>query len=197
MRQLRLCALATIWILCVAPAFATPVVTPLHLTFPPAIEDSGRHPGPPSKPNGPITVNWKFKGTLGFMNLIVNPDGTWLFSGSYTKSVPNKDIIVTLALKNKLGGIILFHYEGNVSNSGVQWSKEGKDTFLKEDFNTFAPPQGAYYWSGNYHFDLTAQAQQEQLADEKAACAEDAASGALEWLGQSYIQFCKQFNAAW
>ena len=144
------------------------------------------HHAPPSK--GPIVVNWHFKKKAGLANLIVNPDGTYLFSGKYTHKVPNKDLEIVIALKSALGGVFLFHYLGHVSSGGVQWSKQGQSAILKDDFKTFA---GKHDWVGSYHFPLDKQAQQQN----RAVCAAQWTAGVLAALGN--VAFCKQFNSAW
>jgi hypothetical protein len=146
--------------------------------------------------NGPIVVNWKFKHDLGLANLIVNPDGTYLFSGHYNHQVQNKALNIILALKSDLGGEIVFRYTGDVSNGPVQWSKEGKDAILKDNFKTFAGPHD---WQGTYTFPLDAEAkkeQKEQTAYEKHACKHDAENGVLGYIPGA-TKFCQQFNAAW
>jgi len=137
-------------------------------------------------------VNWHFKKGQGSTNLTVNSDGTYLFSGNYKRAVPNKDFDLTLALKSSLGGVILFHYIGNVSNGGVQWSKQGKSAILKDDFKTFA---NGHDWSGAYHFELDPLARKELREEQVQECAGLAWAGALGWAGAT--KFCQQFNAAW
>ena len=100
-----------------APAEASPVVS---------------HPAAP----GPISHNYTLKKIDGTLNILVDPDGTWNFSGN-TKSFPGKDFDVTLALKNSTGAVILFHYIGDASH-GIQFSKQGKNEILKENFASFA-----------------------------------------------------------
>jgi hypothetical protein len=101
----------------------------------------------------PLVVNWGFKhGTAGNMNLTVNPDGTWLFSGQYTGHKKNKDFDITLALKASTGAIMLFRFAGDSAN-GTQWSKQGKSSFLSDDFSLFA---GNVHWHAAYHFSESA-----------------------------------------
>jgi hypothetical protein len=153
-------------------------------------ETSGVRQTPAS--NGPIIVNWHFQRKNGYANLIVNPDGTYLFSGNYNRAVPTNALDIVIALKSSLGGVILFHYVGNVSNGGVQWSKEGQNAILKDNFKTFA---GNHDWSGSYRFILDAEARKELRADQKYQCAGLAWAGGLTLTGEG--QFCNQFNAAW
>jgi hypothetical protein len=81
---------------------------------------------------------------------MVNPDGSWLFSGS-GKAFPHKDFDVSLALKNKTGAIILFQYIGDATN-GIQFSKQGQNSILKEDFASFAAGHSAA-WSYRFSED--------------------------------------------
>jgi hypothetical protein len=85
---------------------------------------------------GPISHNYILKKVDGTLNILVDPDGTWNFSGN-TKSFPGKDFDVTLALKNSTGAVVLFHYVGDASH-GIQFSKQGKNQILKENFASFA-----------------------------------------------------------
>jgi hypothetical protein len=115
-------------------------------TATPASENSELHHS--SAPSGPIVVKWQFKKGTGEMNLMVNPDGTYLFSGTNKDRKPGKDFDIALALKSSDGGIILFHYVGDASN-GVEWSKQGHSEILKDDFATFAK---RHDWFAKYHF---------------------------------------------
>jgi|CZKF01.1.fsa_nt_gi hypothetical protein len=100
-----------------APAEASPVVS---------------HPAAP----GPISHNYTLKKIDGTLNILVDPDGTWNFSGN-TKAFPGKDFDVSLALKNSTGAVILFQYVGDASH-GIQFSKQGQNQILKENFASFA-----------------------------------------------------------
>jgi len=165
------------------------------------------------KASDPIVVNWAFKKGLGSTNLTVNPDGTYLFSGNYKHKVPKMDFEIVLALKSSLGGILLFHYVGNVSSGGVQWSKQGQSDFLKDDFKTFGGERdwAAYEWHGVYHFELDSEAKK-QLAEQQAAAAKAARAdayhqcageafiglfGVNDAYAQSQVKYCQQFNWNW
>jgi hypothetical protein len=100
-----------------APAEASPVVS---------------HPAT----TGPISHNYTLKKVDGTLNILVDPDGTWNFSGN-TKAFPGKDFDVTLALKNTTGAVVLFQYIGDASH-GIQFSKQGKNDILEENFASFA-----------------------------------------------------------
>jgi hypothetical protein len=101
--------------------------------------------------SGPIAVNFHFKKDAGGGNLTINPDGTYLFSGQYKSKMKNKDFDLVFGLKSSLGGVVLFQFVGDATN-GVQWSKQGQEAILKDDFSSFA--KHAYYWE--YHFSETA-----------------------------------------
>jgi len=172
-------------------------------------ETSPVHHAPPS--HGPIVVNMHFaKWGNGSANLIVNPDGTYLFSGKWNTAKKNRDFDIVVALKSSLGGVVLFHYVGSIRNGGVQWSKQGQSAILKDNFKSFAGPHD---WIAKYSFPLDpvvrkelaaeresdrqaqAAAQQKKRKEQEAACAFDAKQGILQYLG--YVNFCAQFNSAW
>jgi hypothetical protein len=98
----------------------------------------------------PIVHNWQLKKLDGKINLVVNPDGTWIFSGSFKNKKPGDDFDITFALKSSTGAVYLFHYEGDAA-SGVDFSKQGQSVILKDDFATFAH----HAWSGVYTFHLS------------------------------------------
>jgi hypothetical protein len=114
-------------------------------------ENTGVHHQDPA--SGPIVVNWSMKKVDGSANLTVNPDGTYLFSGNVKDKRKNHDFDISMALKSSLGGIIVFHFSGN-DTEGVQWSKQGKSTILKENFKTFA---GKIDWAGEWRTPLTSK----------------------------------------
>lgn len=86
---------------------------------------------------GPIHHTWKLGSLDGTLNILIDPDGTWAFSGAFDKKEPGRDFDVTLALKSKLGAVILFTYSGDAAN-GVQFSKQGRSTVLQDNFASFA-----------------------------------------------------------
>jgi hypothetical protein len=126
----RSSALALVVILAFAASSATaqssPATTPVEAS--PVVS----HPAT----TGPISHNYTLKKVDGTLNILVNPDGTWNFSGS-TKSFPGKDFDVSLALKNSTGAVVLFQYVGDASH-GIQFSKQGQNDILKENFASFA-----------------------------------------------------------
>jgi hypothetical protein len=107
--------------------------TPSTTTTP--TETSGIQQQPPAP--GPISHSWHMKKVNGTANIVVNPDGSYIFSGQVNDKKPNRDFDITLALKSNLGAVVLFEYAGNDAN-GAQWSKQGQSDALKEDFSTFA-----------------------------------------------------------
>ena len=153
---------------------------------------------------GPIIVNWHFKKVPGSANLIVNPDGTYLFSGNYKPARSGKIIDVVLVLRSHVGATYLFRYVADVSRGDVQWSKEGKSTILREDFKLFAP---GHEWSGAYTFHLDAEANKILRENEKQNCENIVAGDKFfGWsfsyaeslgLGLGLPKYCQQFNAAW
>lgn len=162
MNHLRLFSPLAVLVFLASSAFAT-TPQPAGRTSVAArgpVEATGVQHTAPS--NGPIVVNWQFKKAPGLVNLVVNQDGTYIFSGHYKRKVPNKDIEIVLALKSSLGAVYLFHYVANAAN-GVQWSKQGQSAILKDDFKTF---RTKHDWAGSYKFWLTAE-YKEKLQDEK------------------------------
>jgi hypothetical protein len=123
--------------------------------------------------SGPISHTFTMKKIDGTLNLLVDQDGTWNFSGSSPKKFSGKDFDVSLALKNSTGAIILFEWSGDASN-GIQFSKEGKSSILKENFASFA---SGHHMAWDYRFEETAagrarlyaerQAKKEKLEKEK------------------------------
>ncbi|MGD0682346.1 MAG: hypothetical protein ABR990_09865 [Terracidiphilus sp.] len=125
----RYSALALIAILAIAVSSAmaqTSTATPAEAS--PVVS----HPAT----TGPISHNYTLKKVDGTLNILVDPDGNWNFSGN-TKAFPGKDFDVTLALKNSTGAVVLFQYIGDASH-GIQFSKQGKNDILKENFASFA-----------------------------------------------------------
>jgi hypothetical protein len=126
-KHLRTVCVAAASILVAGAAFAQPSG--------PSGEGSGLQHAPPS--SGPLVLNWKLKKVDGAVDLLVNPDGSYVFSGQVSDKKPGKDFDIAVALKSTTGAVILFHYVGDMSH-GVQWSKQGESVILKDDFATFA-----------------------------------------------------------
>jgi hypothetical protein len=103
---------------------------------------------PPSKP---INDHWTLHRLQGKIDVLVNPDGTYDFSGSFKDKKPGDDFDITWALKSSTGALYLFHYEGDAAN-GIEFSKTGQSAILKDDFATFAH----HGWSAVYSFHLSA-----------------------------------------
>ncbi|MGA7158082.1 MAG: hypothetical protein WBY53_14610 [Acidobacteriaceae bacterium] len=121
-----------------APATGTPAPTEILTAMPTTVAAAQ-----------PIVHNWKLKKLDGEINLLVNPDGTWNFSGHFSNKKPGDNFSVTFALKSNTGAVYLFHYIGDAS-SGVSFSKQGQSLILKDDYATFSHHE----WSGVYTFHL-------------------------------------------
>jgi vacuolar-type H+-ATPase subunit H len=126
----RFSALALIAFVAIAVSSAT--AQPSPATTPAEASPVVSHPAT----TGPISHSYTLRKVDGTLNILVDPDGTWNFSGS-TKAFPGKDFDVTLALKNSSGAVVLFQYVGDASH-GIQFSKQGKNDILKENFASFA-----------------------------------------------------------
>jgi hypothetical protein len=116
---------------------------------------------PPS--SGPIVLNWKLKKLDGTMNLTVNPDGTYLFSGSVKDKKPGRDMDMSVALKSSLGGVITFTNVSDVSD-GAEWSKQGQSEILKDNFATFA---GKHDWTWAYRLPLSSEGRAKLYKEEE------------------------------
>ncbi len=101
-------------------------------------------------PSKPIIVNWTLKKLDGKVNIVVNPDGTWHFSGGFKDKKPGDDWNISIGIKSSTGAIYIFHYEGDAAH-GVEFSKQGSSTILKDDFTSFSH----HGWSGSYNFHLS------------------------------------------
>jgi hypothetical protein len=99
---------------------------------------------------GPIVVKWELKKLKGEANLVVNPDGSYVFSGEVKDKKKNKDLVIVVALKSSLGAVIVFHFEGDTTH-GVTWSHQGQSKILKDDFKTFS---GKISWVGEWRLPL-------------------------------------------
>jgi len=109
---------------------------------------------PPPTPTSPLVINWTFLGGAGRANVTVNADGTWLYSGRYNGSKPNKDIDAAMSLTASTGATVYFRHVTSAAN-GAQWSDEGKSPILQDDFAQFVGA-GADSWAGTYRFVETA-----------------------------------------
>jgi hypothetical protein len=119
-----------------APAAAAPVISE---TAPVAQATS--------TPTQPIAINWNMHKVNGKVNVTVNPDGTWIFSGGFKDKKPLDDWDISFALKSTTGAIYIFHYEGNAAD-GIEFSKTGQSAILKDDFASFSH----HKWSAVYTF---------------------------------------------
>jgi vacuolar-type H+-ATPase subunit H len=100
-----------------------------------AVEATALLTTPPT--TGPVSVNASFRNGAGHANLTFNPDGTYLFSGSYSGRKPMKDLDVVMAVRASTGATLLFRYVGDAS-SGAQWSKQGSSDSIRDFWSAFA-----------------------------------------------------------
>jgi hypothetical protein len=141
----RCSALALFAILAFAVSSATAQTSPAAPAAAPA-EASPAQSAPAT--TGPISHNIKLNKINGNINIMVNSDGTWLFSGT-AKAEKNKDYDVSLALRAKTGAIFVFHWVGDAAHP-VEFSKSGQSSILKEDFSDFQ--KGHHYaWTYRYY----------------------------------------------
>jgi len=96
---------------------------------------------------GPVTIKWNFRRIAGGLNLMVNPDGTYLFSGT-AEGRRGKDFDIAMVLKSRTGGSIVFHFVGD-ANNGARWSKQGQSDILRDDWSSFTGPDR---WTAHYHY---------------------------------------------
>ena len=159
MKRLRIAALLAVWGFLAGSAFAAPP-PPGAVPSPATLAVTERLPvqhAPAAK--GPIVVNWRFKNKSGSVNLTVNPDGTYLFSGTYNRPQQYQDLDVVLALKNHLGGAFVFEEVvpiGAMPHGGLRWSKTGREAVLKDDYKTFG---AGHDWAGYYRLRLSTDGQ--------------------------------------
>lgn len=161
-------SLLAVWVFLAGSAFATtppPVAGPSPVVGPP-VEVTRAHHSAADKDlaagKKPIIVNWYFKDKQGFAHLIVNPDGTYLFSGNYRRGVPFEDLDVVLLLMTGKGRAYVFEYSHGVNTvpaGGLVWSKQGQSALLKDDFKNFA---AGHTWGGAYRLTLTAKGKKAQ-----------------------------------
>jgi hypothetical protein len=116
----------------------------------PAPTESTRAIQETAAPSKPIVVNWTLKKLDGKVNIVVTPDGRWIFSGGFKDKKPGDDWDISIGIKSSTGAIYVFHYEGDATQ-GVEFSKEGSSAILEDDFSTFAH----HGWSGSYNFHLS------------------------------------------
>jgi hypothetical protein len=116
-------------------------------------------------PLKPMVVNWTLKKLDGKVNIVVNPDGTWDFSGGFKDKKPGDDWDISMGIKSSTGAIYIFHYEGDAAH-GVEFSKQGASAILKDDFSTFAH----HGWSGSYNFHLSEAARRARYEAMERKC---------------------------
>jgi hypothetical protein len=118
--------------------------------------------------SGPIVHNWNFKvghnkskdiggveyeaeAKKGNINLTVNSDGSWNFSGTFPAETGH-DVDIVMGLKSSQGSIILFRFAGSIDN-GAQFNKTGTSQTLKDNFQAFQD----HSWYANYRTPLNSE----------------------------------------
>ena len=149
-KNLRIPAVLAVTVLASHQAFAQ---APAPSAAPTPMETAPVETAAPAPATNPIVHNWHLNKLDGHLNLVVNPDGTYVFSGGFKDKKPGYDWDITGALKSSLGAVILFHYEGDASH-GIEFSKQGKSAILADDFATFT---GKHQASWSYRFHLSAE----------------------------------------
>jgi hypothetical protein len=138
----------------------------------PAVQTAASQP-----PTKPIVRDWHLKKLNGNVNLTLNPDGTFDYSGNFADKKPGDDWDCTLALKSSTGAVVLFHYEGDAAN-GVKFSKQGRSAFIADEFPSFAKG-GSFVWV--YKFRLSAAGRRkhyEEMEEKRAKLREEAEEAA-------------------
>jgi hypothetical protein len=143
-------ALCMIMAFAVSSAIAQPAAT-TPATAPTETSQVQTHP----PVTGPISHNYKLPKIDGTLNITINSDGTWDFSGT-GKAFLHKDYDVSLALRNKQGEMVIFQYIGDASH-GIQFSKQGQTTVLKDNFASFAKGHSSS-WSYRFSEDKEGRA---------------------------------------
>jgi hypothetical protein len=157
----RYSALALVAILAFAASSALAQTSPAATPAAPA-ETSTVQAAPAT--TGPISHTFTLSKINGTLNILVNPDGKWNFSGSSSRKFSGKDFDVTLALKNGSGAVILFEWSGDASN-GIQFSKQGTNPILKDNFASFA---SGHHMAWDYRFTETAAGRAQLYAERQA-----------------------------
>jgi len=102
-------------------------------------------------PTSPIVHTWRLQNVAGNIDLIVHPDGSYVFAGDMQDRKPGYLWDVTVALKNTRGNALLFHYEGEAGN-GAHFAKMGQSPILRDNFATFASEHQAT-WTYTFQSD--------------------------------------------
>jgi hypothetical protein len=203
MRHLRLVLLFTAWVLLAGSAFAAPP-PPGATPVPPGataaaaelvVENTPTHHV--SANHKPIMVNWNFKNKVGSAHLVVNPDGTYLFSGSYGRKEPYRDLDVALLVvsNSKPPREFVVEYKHDVNTvpaGGLRWSNHGTSEALKRDFKSF---ESGHDWAGSYRLIWT---KGKTFVKEYKTCKEWA-NPAVAWTaytmyGEVRPAYCSKFN---
>jgi hypothetical protein len=112
---------------------------------------------------GPLVINYPFNKHNGHVNLMVAPDGTYLFSVEEKENMPDKDLDVALALQSLDRGVVCFHYAADAAK-GVDGSKQGKSDILRDFFNTF----GKHNYTVEYRFTESKQGKAKLYEEQEA-----------------------------
>lgn len=126
-------------------------------------ERSGKHHEAP-KSGGPIVDNWKIQKTRkdnfgqkvelnqGTINLTLNSDGSWNFSGQMNqKYVRACHLYVVIAVKSSEGTLIPFSHSASLSENhpeAYSWEKQGNDRTIKDNFKAFQ--KSGHDWAGHW-----------------------------------------------
>jgi hypothetical protein len=117
---------------------AKPDTKPLVHTF--EVKQGGTGPG--SKP-------------FGSVNVTINPDGTWNYSGNVGKD-PQWELsgcafTVVLGVKSSEGTVVAFRHDSKLEKenpASYSWEKQGKNNTLKDNFKSFAKDHD---WYGSWN----------------------------------------------
>jgi len=124
---------------------------------------SGKHHEAP-KSGGPIVDNWKIQKSRkdnfgqkvelneGTVNLTLNSDGSWNFSGQMNQRyVGACRLYVVIAVKSSEGTLIPFSHSASLSENhpeSYSWEKQGNDRTVKDNFKAFQ--KSGHDWAGHW-----------------------------------------------
>lgn len=124
---------------------------------------SGKHHEGP-KPGGPIVDNWKIQKSRkdnfgqkveldqGTVNLTLNSDGSWNFSGQMNQHyVGTCRLYVVIAIKSSDGTLIPFSHSASLNENhpeSYSWEKQGNNRTVKDSFKAFQ--KDGHDWAGHW-----------------------------------------------
>jgi hypothetical protein len=124
---------------------------------------SGKHHEKP-KPAGPIVDNWKIQKSRkdnfgqkvelseGTVNLTLNSDGSWNFSGQMNQQyVKACHLYVVIAVKSSEGTLIPFSHSASLNPNhpeSYSWEKQGNNRTVKDNFKAFQ--KDGHDWAGHW-----------------------------------------------